>query len=406
VRLRILQSFPHKIGAARICSTAWHQASGVAAAGGDLSVYAGVVHRTLPPIVDVHTTLSRGRVRIPYSVLGTSRALMLHDRVVARALPQLAGRIDIVHAWPLAALETLRAARRLGMPAVLERPNAHTRFAYEVVRVESERLGIQLPRDHEHAFNAARLAREEAEYAIADRLLCPSDFVLQSFIDRGFPEQRLIRHGYGYDERRFRPGEGERNGRQGLTVLFAGVCAVRKGLHFALDAWVRSSASIDGTLLIAGEFLPEYRDKLAGKLAHPSVRVLGHTNSVPELMREADLLLLPSIEEGSPLVAMEAIGSGCVPLVSEVCRGACRHGANALVHPTGDVGALRGHLDAVDADRSLLSALREGCLASAPELTWQAAGRRLLDVYGQVVHDCEAGPAVVPEARPRVVSHG
>ena len=35
-----------------------------------------------------------------------------------------------------------KVARQLGIPTVLERPNAHTRFAYEVVRDECERLGV------------------------------------------------------------------------------------------------------------------------------------------------------------------------------------------------------------------------------------------------------------------------
>ena len=54
-------------------------------------------------------------------------------------------------------------------------------------------------------------------------------------------------------------------------MLFVGVCAVRKGLHFALEAWLKSPASADGRFLIAGEFLPDYEARLAPLLAHPSV---------------------------------------------------------------------------------------------------------------------------------------
>ncbi len=46
-------------------------------------------------------------------------------------------------------------------------------------------------------------------------------------------------------------------------MIFVGVCAVRKGLHYALEAWLRSPASKDGTFLIAGGFLPDYQEKLA-----------------------------------------------------------------------------------------------------------------------------------------------
>jgi glycosyltransferase involved in cell wall biosynthesis len=380
---RVLQSFPHKIGAARICRTAWHQAEGVAAAGADLLVMPGAVHQELPAGIEVRTTLARGPVRIPYKVLGGLRAFKLHDRIVASALPRLAHRIDVVHAWPLGALETLKTARRLGIPTVLERPNAHTRFAYEVVREECDRIGVQLPPDHEHAYNEAILEREEAEYALADRLLCPADFVARTFLERGFAREQLARHFYGYDDATFRPSAEPRR-REGLTAIFVGVCAVRKGLHYGLEAWLRSPASENGRFLIAGEFLPEYRAKLEPLLAHPSVEVLGHRSDVPELMRDSDVLVLPSVEEGSALVCGEAIASGCVPLVSDASTAVCEHDRNALVHRARDVDALTAHFTQLDRDRATLERLRAGALATAPDFTWTKAGARLVEIYDEL----------------------
>ena len=110
--------------------------------------------------------------------------------------------------------------------------------------------------------------------------------------------------------------------------------------------------------LIAGEFLPAYQAALGPMLAHPSVRVLGHRTDVPALMRASDVLLLPSIEEGFGLVCTEAMGSGCVPLVSQACTDCCRHLDNALVHAVGDVGVLSSHLRLLHEDRALLRALR------------------------------------------------
>jgi glycosyltransferase involved in cell wall biosynthesis len=391
--VRVLQSFPHRIGAARICTTAWYQAAGAAEAGADVLVMTGSVARPLPTEVRVRETLARGRARIPYRVLGRVRALKLHDRIVAAALPRLAGEIDIVHAWPLGSLATLRAARKLGIPTVLERPNAHTRFAYETVRAECERLGVSLPADHEHAYNEEILAREELEYALADGLLCPSDFVLKSFLDQGAPSERLVRHRYGYDETRFHPPAGPRATGQGLTALFVGVCAVRKGVHYALEAWLASPASATGRFLIAGEFLPDYAEALADMLAHPSVEVLGHRSDVPELMRSADALVLPSIEEGSALVCSEALASGCVPVVSDASGSVCEHGVNGLVHHVGDVDTLTAHLTALHEDAALLEELRDGCLRTAPEVTWSKAGARLVQAYREVL---QMGPDPAP----------
>jgi glycosyltransferase involved in cell wall biosynthesis len=383
--VRVLQSFPHKIGAGRICTTAWYQAAGVAQAGEDLLVMPGAVHRRLPPGVRVSPTLARGRWRIPYKALGSQRAFRLHDRLVARALPKLAAEIDVLHAWPLGALETLRAARGLGIPTVLERPNAHTRFAYESVERECERLGVKLPPDHEHAYNESVLQHEESEYALADRILCPSEFVAQTFVDNGFPREKLVRHVYGYDEEVYHPPPEPRERGRGLTLLFVGVCAVRKGVHFALEAWLSSPASESGRFLIAGEFLPAYAQRLGGMLDHPSVHVLGHREDVPDLMRESDALVLPSIEEGFGLVCVEALASGCVPLVSDACTEVCVHAENALVHSVGDVEALAAELTSLHEDRGLLEELRDGCLRTAPDLTWGKAGERLRDAYGEAV---------------------
>jgi glycosyltransferase involved in cell wall biosynthesis len=385
--IRALYSFPNKLGAQRICYTAWQQVNGLAAAGCDVTVFTGGLIRSVAPGVKVHTTLARGRLRIPYKLIGSNRALALHDYIVSRHIKEMADSIDIIHTWPRGALRTIEAAKKLGIPTVLERCNSHTRFAYEVVQRECERLGVPLPPGHESAFNENVLRIEEEEFARADRLLCPSDFVVKTFLERGFTQNRLARHIYGFDEKVYYPSSEPRGRQRGLTMLFVGVCAVRKGVHYALEAWLRSPASQHGTFLIAGEFLPAYAEKLAHMLSHPSVRVLGHRNDVPELMRKSDILVLPSIEEGYGLVIAEAMGSGCVPLASEACTEICGHMETGLMHRVGDVAALTQHITMLYDDRPLLERLRMASLRMIPEITWTAAGVKLLNVYRETIAD-------------------
>lgn len=383
--LRVLYSFPHRLGADRICYTAWQQVNGLSAAGVNVTVMAASMKRTAPPRASVMPTLSAGGLSLPFRLVGKSRAFALHDRIVARRLEAMADSIDIVHVWPQGALRTLAVARRLGIPTVMERPNAHTRFAYECVKAEGERIGVALPSGHEHAYDEEVLRLEEAEYEQSFRLLCPSDFVVKTFIEQGVDKGKLARHIYGYDERTYFPPLSPRPPSAGLTALFVGVCAVRKGVHLALEAWLASPAHRDGKFMIAGEFLPAYQDKLASMLSHPSVHVLGHRKDVPELMRQSDILLLPSIEEGFGLVCTEAMGSGCVPLVSDACTDLCRHLDNALVHTVGDVRSLAEHIGQVHRDRRLLTSLRERGLQLAPKITWTAAGAVLLDIYREAI---------------------
>ena len=396
--VRVLYSFPHKLGADRICYTAWQQVSGLASAGAELLVFPGALSRALPAGVRVNPTLARGKIRIPYKLLGSRRTFVLHDAIIAHRLRKLVGQVDIVHTWPLGALRTLRVAKELGIPTVLERPNANTRFAYEVVKRECERLGVALPPGHEHAYNADVLRLEEEEYRLADALLCPSDFVVKTFADKGFEPSKLVRHTYGYDEEAYYPNEQRRPASAGLSMLFVGVCAVRKGVHFALEAWLRSPAHENGTFQIAGEFLPAYAEKLRPMLSHPSVKVLGHRKDVPELMRQSDILVLPSIEEGFGLVIADAMGSGCVPLASDACTEICRHMETGLVHRVGDVAALAEHITMLHRDRALLERLRRASLDTAHEITWTAAGARLLQAYREVIAVHRAKRPAPPEA--------
>lgn len=383
--LRVLYSFPNKLGADRICYTAWQQVNGLHAAGADVLLCPGSICRPVPAGVTLRPTISRGRVRIPYRLLGGNRAYFLHDYIVARRLEKLAGQIDIVHTWPRGARRTIETAGRMGIPTVLERTNAHTRYGYEVVRRECERLGVRLPPTNESAWNDETLRIEEEEFRLADRLLCPSEFVVRTFLEKGFSRDRLARHIYGFDENAYFPSPVYRPNRSGLQMLFVGLCAVRKGVHYALEAWLRSPAHETGTFTIAGKFLPDYAKKLAPMLSHRSVRVLGHRNDVPELMRNSDILVLPSVEEGFPLVCAEAMGTGCVPVVSDVCSGVCRHMENSMMHRVGDVEALTDHITLLHENRTLLQTLRSAGLTMRSSLTWNAAGLKLLEAYRETI---------------------
>jgi len=394
--MRVLYSFPHKLGADRICYTAWEQVRGLAAAGVDVIAMPGALARPVPESVKVWPTLAKGKLRIPYKLLGRMNACRLHDWIVARRLERMAGQVDIVHCWPLGSLETLKTAHRMGIPTVLERPNAHTRFCYETVEAECARVGLSLPH-REYQRDEAVLLREEAEFAECFGLLCPSRFPEQSFLDRGFSPGKLFRHGYGFDETRYSPNLEHVHDEKKLVALFVGVDAVRKGLHLGLQAWLASPASMNGQFLIAGDLAPTFKERFAAELSHSSVVALGHRRDVPQLMRNADILVLPSLEEGFALVCAEAIGSGCVPVVSEACTEICQHMHNAMVHRIGDVEALTQHFTILHENRALLNRLRETCIRERLKFTWTAAGEKLLGAYQEALdrhHAAEAPSAI------------
>jgi glycosyltransferase involved in cell wall biosynthesis len=384
-RLRLLYSFPDGIGRPGIGTTAYHQVREVARLGVEVTLYCTSQHRELPGNVRVVETLAvRGR-RIPHRALGVKRAYRYHDRRVAVALRQLGSDIDVVHTWPRAAAHTARAASRLGIASFREVPNTHTAHAVEAVAAELEQLGLASERAYSHDLDAAAIAREEEEYALASILLVPSEYARETFLDRGVDPGKLVLHRYGYEPERFPIAVDTNAARDGrpFTVAFVGRCEPRKGLHYALRAWLDSGAGDAGRFVVCGSFVPGYRELLDPLLAHPSVELLGYVSDPSNLMRESDVFVLPSVEEGSALVTYEAQASGCVLAVSAAAGARCRHDVEGLVHAPRDLPALTEHLRSLRTDPQLLQRLRTATLARAPELTWAAAAEELVELYAQ-----------------------
>ncbi|GGE98738.1 glycosyltransferase [Mycetocola zhadangensis] len=380
--LSVLYSFPHAFGSPGIGDTAWNQVHELVRAGHHVTLVTASVARSVPRLRTLEQTMVVGGRRLPHRAVGRMRAFAWHDLRAAALLNR--GTFDVVHTWPLASARTLLAARALGIPGMREVPNTHTAHAFDVVGREYAKLGLAVPSGFSHHFDGDRLVLEDREYAAAHGLLVPSDAVADTFLERGFDGSRLMRHRYGFDPSVIRVPIRDDPARP-FTAVFLGRCEPRKGLHYALDAWLASKASETGRFLIYGNFVPGYRELLGPLLAHRSVELRGFTDRPAKAYAQADILLLPSIEEGSALVTYEAQGAGVIPLVSRASGAVVEHAVNGLIHNPGDVAMLSSQIDLVFGSARWRRALKQGVLAHAPTLTWQAANVVLVDLYRQAV---------------------
>jgi glycosyltransferase involved in cell wall biosynthesis len=137
------------------------------------------------------------------------------------------------------------------------------------------------------------------------------------------------------------------------TILFVGNFLPIKNPHILLEAHARLRAIPElreAQLLLAGggPLEPELRS-LAEKLGHASgVHFTGRhdANGIARLMRTADVLALPSDNEGVPNVILEAFASG-LPVVASRVGGIAevhRHDFLGQLTPPRDVPALAAAL--------------------------------------------------------------
>lgn len=376
--LSLIYSFPHAIGAPGIGWTAWNQVTELVRAGHRVHLVTASVARPIEGLASLHRTLEVAGARVPHRVIGRDRAFALHDRRGASLVRRI--RPEVVHTWPLAARRTLEQARLHGAVGLREAPNTHTAHAYRVVAEECALLGVTLPASASHATNAAHLAIERAEWRAAHAVLAPSDAVAASFVAEGHDPDRLLRHQYGYRADPTAPTTRADGGRR-FTAVFLGRVEPRKGLHYALEAWSTSTASRGGRFLVYGDVLPGYAEYLEPLLGLPGVEVRPFTSDPAAALRDADVLVLPTIEEGSALVTYEAQAVGCIPLVSTAAGALLDDGVHGLLHEPRDVATLRSQLDLLHASPQERHRLSRNAAAHAPELTWERAGAALVEAY-------------------------
>ena len=390
---RVLYSFPHPLGGNQgINETAWQHVVGLHTLGVPVTVYCTSVRKPLPAGIRVVQTMVAAGRRVPHRAIGQTNAYAYHDWRVAQVLRRRGSEFDIVHCWPRAVLRTSRAARAAGVLSVRDVPSAHTATAFADAHRAADDAGVPVSERSSHRTDPQRLAEEQSEFDAADVLLVPSAYVERTFVERGTPRERLIRQQYGFDVMRYAPVATDPQ--RPFTAVFVGRGEAAKGLHLALDAWQRSGIGERGRFLVAGSMQPEFADHYASQLAAAGVQVRGFVPSVAELMRECDVLLFPSYTEGSALVALEAMGSGVIPLVSAATGAPVTDGVDGLVHEVGDVSTLTRQLNEVFADPARRRQLAAEAFRTSRTFTWTEAAHRLLAAYHEGLatrHDIASG---------------
>jgi glycosyltransferase involved in cell wall biosynthesis len=278
---------------------------------------------------------------------------------------------DIAYLWPNCSLDLYRQIKARGCLIVKEMINSPQAFAKSILDREYEREGMA----PSHDITEQSVADERAELDLADAVFAAHPLVVQSLLAEGFDPGKILCSSYGWEPARIggRPAKSKR--RDQPRVLFLGRGCVRKGIHLLLRAWERVGGG--ATLVIAGRIDQEIVDRWGPTLRRADVDWVGYTRDIPGLMAQADLFVFPSLEEGGPLVAYEAMGAGLPSVVSPMGAGAAvRHGREGFVIDPHDTDGWVETIRRLVRDSDLRHTLGASAQRRAREFTWQQVGRR------------------------------
>jgi glycosyltransferase involved in cell wall biosynthesis len=131
------------------------------------------------------------------------------------------------------------------------------------------------------------------------------------------------------------------------------------------------------------------------------VRFLGFRSDASELMKSLDVLVVPSLTEGSPLATLEAMAAG-VPVVASAVGGIpdqIRHDREGLLVPPGDAAAISDALLTLLRDPARASRLGEAARRRvASRFSHDTMVRRIEDVYRDVLGR-PAAQSIAPDER-------
>ena len=143
-------------------------------------------------------------------------------------------------------------------------------------------------------------------YNKADYIAISSDHVKQSFIDQGFPKNKLLQNPYGVDLSMFHPTELDQQ--ENYDLIMVGGWSYRKGCDLLIEFCKKYP---NYSLLHVGPIVD---------ITFPEVSNMKHVDAVVQsslinYYKKAKIFVLPSREEGLAMVQLQALACG----LSVVC---------------------------------------------------------------------------------------
>jgi glycosyltransferase involved in cell wall biosynthesis len=302
------------------------------------------------------------------------------DQHVARHLSRVTG-IKAVYGYDGGALESFRAAKARGLRCLYEHPIVYWREVRRYQQEEAElhpewKPTLMALRDSEE-----KLARKDAELALADVVIVPSTFSKNSLGHAPGLKGAVQVIPYGAPAVIQAPIE-KRAGK--LAVLFVGALTQAKGLHYLLEAAAVLESQVSLTLI--GNRVSPLVPSPALLEKHRWISSLPHAELLRE-MASHDVLVLPSLHEGFGLVISEAMAQGLVVIATPntVAPDLIDDGVDGFIVPIRSVEAIVEKLELLGKDRDRLYEMKQAAGRKAQAHSWEGYRRGLIRMAREVV---------------------
>ena len=153
---------------------------------------------------------------------------------------------------------------------------------------------------------------------------------------------------------------------------------MRKGVHLLLDYWVKSKLS--AKLKLVGTIEEPLMPLVNQYLADQRIEHIPFTSDLPSIYKNANVFILPSLEEGSPLVTYMALGAGLPVILSPMGGGnVVVNGEDGFVIEPHDEGKWIESMRLLAEDAQLREKLSKKSKQKVHAYTWEVVGAARLN---------------------------
>lgn len=220
----------------------------------------------------------------------------------------------IIWSYDTMALSAFKYGKPRGATCVLEMASTSVYTIKEIVESEYSK---QLPfsdtlERHRRLYPEKKCEMLSAEFQLADFIVVASSFVRECLIKEGYASNKIRLIPLGIDIDKFVPKKAY-NLYGTLRFLFVGRLESAKGIDYIFEVF-KQLQNEDIELICVGEVFGDVTRYLNYS---PNIRLLGQKrpDEMPEVYRQADIYILPSLWEGFSFSLLEAMASG-LPVIS------------------------------------------------------------------------------------------
>lgn len=298
------------------------------------------------------------------------------------AASRLTGSGGIFIATP-GMVRTARKAKNFGYTTFLYGGHSDPAFLLQQIQIERSAFGLKTTKQNRS--RSWEMARFAAHIDCSDYILAISEFAAKTYVQHGFPPERIFIVPLGVDLAKFSatpPPSGN-----DLTYLFmahaSGSTGILKGLPYLLQAWDEMSLQ-HARLLICGHIGQEVQD-LVGRYRtrFTNVEFTGSVSDPAKYYQRASVFVFPSLAEGFGKVVLEAMASGRPVITTSIPKPVVRDGSDGFYISPRDVPDLKEKMLYFYEHREEVARMGMNASEQARRFSWDRFSVQVADIVAR-----------------------